>query len=80
MSHAALTAFVTVIGMGFLAPDPAFAQNLAQRDADGRQPGPCLGLPTAGRTFRATGHPNLYWFLTQMYARFWNDLADHASA
>ena len=20
------------------------------------------------------------WFLTQMYARFWNDLADHASA
>ena len=22
----------------------------------------------------------LLWFLTQMYARFWNDLADHASA
>ena len=21
-----------------------------------------------------------WWFLTQMYARFWNDLADHASA
>ena len=21
-----------------------------------------------------------FWFLTQMYARFWNDLADHASA
>ena len=20
------------------------------------------------------------WFLTQMYARFWNDLTDHASA
>ena len=23
---------------------------------------------------------NKFWFLTQMYARFWNDLADHASA
>ena len=23
---------------------------------------------------------NSNWFLTQMYARFWNDLADHASA
>ena len=22
----------------------------------------------------------VFWFLTQMYARFWNDLADHASA
>ena len=25
-------------------------------------------------------HADLLWFLTQMYARFWNDLADHASA
>ena len=24
--------------------------------------------------------PKSRWFLTQMYARFWNDLADHASA
>ena len=23
---------------------------------------------------------SMYRFLTQMYARFWNDLADHASA
>ena len=25
-------------------------------------------------------YSSLAWFLTQMYARFWNDLADHASA
>ena len=55
MSHAALTAFVTVIGMGYLAPVPAFAQNQAQRDADGA---PTWTLP---RT--PDGRPDLqgYW-------------------
>jgi len=31
MSHAVLTAFVTVTGMRYLAPVPAFAQNQARR-------------------------------------------------
>ena len=55
MSHAAITAFVTVIGMGYLAPVPASAQNQAQRDADGA---PTWTLP---RT--SDGRPDLqgYW-------------------
>ena len=48
---------------------PAYDEHAAMRKDAGSK---------GGQVLRSADNPQ--GFLTQMYARFWNDLADHASA